>query len=41
MLDSMFFPHNDEQILTLDEIKDKKVPNYIYSPTIIFFNPNA
>jgi hypothetical protein len=41
-LDCMFFPHNDDKVMTADEIKEKGVkPSYINSPTVIFFNPNA
>lgn len=39
-IDCMFFPHNDEQVKLVSEMKTEE-PKYIYSPTVIFFNPNA
>jgi hypothetical protein len=47
-LDCMFFPFNDEEVLTVKEINEKKIlaqltdpPEYLKYPTVIFFNPNA
>ena len=39
-LDCMFFPFNDEKVLTKEEIKGD-LPMYLEQPTMIFFNPNA
>ena len=36
----MFFPFNDDKILTKDEMKGD-LPKYLEQPTMIFFNPNA
>lgn len=49
-LDCMFFPFNDEKVLTIDELKridkHKDIENqtpleYTKYPTVIFFSPNA
>ena len=41
-LDCMFFPFNDEKVVTKKEMEDKDVaPKYLDQPTVIFFNPNA
>lgn len=47
-LDCMFFPFNDEKVLTREELKHENVgveepwqPTYLKYPTLIFFNPNA
>ena len=41
-LDCMFFPFNDEKVVTKKEMADKDVaPKYLDQPTVIFFNPNA
>ena len=38
-IDCMFFPHNDEKVQLVSEMKS--TPQYVNSPTVIFFNPNA
>jgi hypothetical protein len=39
-LDCMFFPFNEEPVMTIEEMKEIK-PKYLDQPTVIFFNPNA
>ena len=38
-IDCMFFPHNDEKVQLVSEMNS--TPQYVNSPTVIFFNPNA
>lgn len=52
-LDCMFFPFNEEKVLTVDELETLKSkapagteqdfahPEYLKYPTVIFFNQNA
>ena len=48
-LDAMFFPYNNEKVMTVEErVKLKQEdpdknpsPSYLKYPTVIFFNPNA